>query len=74
LGAARLRLNDDEIVLDELNTTYSADVGSDYFTREYDRLLPGGSLDAGEVEQWLAQLAVVQKFDDAQLETEPDHL
>jgi hypothetical protein len=30
-----MRINDEEIILDELNTTYSSDVGSDHFTRVY---------------------------------------
>ena len=57
-----LRINDEEIVLDELNTSDAADVGSDHYTREYDRLSSGGSLDAWAVEQWLAKLAEVQRF------------
>jgi hypothetical protein len=68
-----LRINDEGIVLDELNTSYSADVGSDHFTRAYSTLSPDSGLDASAVENWLEKLVEVQGFDDAQLSTERDH-
>jgi hypothetical protein len=68
-----LRINDDEVILDELNTTYSA-FGSDHFTRLYASLGPAGGLDDVGVEEWLAKLEEVQRFDDAQLQVERDHV
>jgi hypothetical protein len=68
------RINDVEIILDELNTTYSSDVGSDHFTRVYASLGPAGGFDDVGVEEWLAKLLEVQQSDDAQLDTERDHV
>jgi hypothetical protein len=67
------RINDEEIILDELNTTYSIDVGSDHCTRGYATLGPSGGFDEVGVEEWLAKLEEVQRFDDAQLSTARDH-
>jgi hypothetical protein len=68
------RINDAEIILDELNTTYSSDAGSDHFTRVYASLGPAGGFDDVGVEEWLAKLLEVQQSDDAQLDTERDHV
>jgi hypothetical protein len=69
-----LRVNNEEIILDELNTTYSSDVGSDHFTRVYASLGPSGGFDSVGVEEWLVKLEEVQSFDDAELSTERDHV
>jgi hypothetical protein len=68
------RINDEMIILDELNTTYSADIGSDHFTRLYASLGQSGGFDDVGIEEWLAKLEEVQQFDDAHLETERDHI
>jgi hypothetical protein len=68
------RINEAEIILDELNTTFSSEVGSDHFTRVYASLGPAGGFDDVGVEEWLAKLEEVQRSDDAQLDTERDHL
>jgi hypothetical protein len=39
---SKTRFNANEIILDELNTTYSSDLGSNHFTRVYASLEPGG--------------------------------
>jgi hypothetical protein len=67
------RINNEEIILDELNTSYSSDTGSDHFTRVYASRGPDRSFDDVGVEEWLA-LEEVQGFDDAQLDTERDHV
>lgn len=71
-----LRINEYEIVLDQLNTSYSSGIGggSDHYTEKYTELSPGGSFDAWEVERWLEKLAEVQRFDDVKLGTERDHV
>lgn len=68
------RINNEEIVLDELNTTYSSDVGSDHFTRDIAALRPDSGFDDVGVEEWLSKLDEVLKFDDAELSTERDHV
>jgi hypothetical protein len=68
------RINDDEIVLDELNTAYSSDLGSDHSTTVYAALRPDAGLDAVGVEAWLGKLEEVKGFDDAQLSVERDHV
>jgi len=67
-----LRVDSDSIVLDELNTTYSSDVGSDHFTVDYSTLSGERAFDSWEVQKWLAKLAEVLSFDDAQLQTYRD--
>lgn len=69
-----LRINEYEVVLDQLNTSYSADVGGDHFTERYDELSPGGRFNAYEVERWLQKLEEVLRFDDVKLITERDHV
>jgi hypothetical protein len=69
-----LRVNNEEITLDELNTTYSSDVGSDHFTTVYASLGPSGGFNSVGIEEWLAKLEEVRTFDDAQLDTERDHV
>ena len=54
------RINEVEIILDELNTTFSSEVGSDHFTRVYAPLGPAGGFDDVGVEEWLAKLKEVQ--------------
>jgi len=63
-----------EITLDELNTTYSSDVGSGHFTTVYASLGPSGGFNSVGIEEWLAKLEEVRSFDDAQLDTERDHV
>jgi len=67
------RINNEHIVLDELNTTYSSDIGSDHFTNVYASLGPDGGFAAVGVEEWLAKLEEVRGFGDTQLSTERDH-
>jgi hypothetical protein len=68
------RINQDELTLDELNTTYSSDFGSDHSTRTYANLNPGGSFDDHAVFEWLERLNEIMNYDDAFLSSEKDHL
>jgi hypothetical protein len=68
------RINDDEIVLDELNTSYSSGVGSDHHTNGYARFQSDGSFDTAGVNDWLDKLEEVQRFDDAELDSERNHV
>jgi hypothetical protein len=69
-----LRINNEEIILDELITSYSSAVGSDNLTNVYASLKPSGGFDAVGVEDWLAKLDEVKGFDGARLDTERDHV
>lgn len=68
------RINADNVMLDELNTTYSSDRGSDHFTRVYAWLRPDGETDTFEFNDWIDKLKEVRSCEDAQLETERDHI
>jgi hypothetical protein len=70
---AGIRINANEIVLDELNTTYSSDSGSDHFTRVYASLKPGGGFEESEIEDWINKLEELQRCDDAKLGVQRDH-
>jgi hypothetical protein len=69
-----LRINEYEIVLDQLNTSYSLGVGGDHFTEKYATLSPGSRFDAHDVERWLEKLAEVLRLDGVKLSTELDHV
>ena len=69
-----IRVNSDEIVLDELNTTYSREVGSDHFTREYARFTVDGGFDGSGLWDWCNQLEEITSFDDCRLSVSRDHV
>jgi hypothetical protein len=69
-----LRINDEEIVLDELHTTYSKDVGGDHFTITHATLTPEGCFNDVGVWTWIDQLREVCSFDDATMEVSRDHV
>ena len=69
-----LRINDEEIVLDELNATYSSDMGSDHHTDGYAVLRPGGGYDEIDVSRWIRLLDEMRSEDGAKLRTERDHV
>jgi hypothetical protein len=68
------RINWEEIILGELNTTYSRAVGSDRYSRAYAELRPGERFDEVGFEDWLTLLEEVLTDDDARLQTERDHI
>jgi hypothetical protein len=65
-----IRVNANEIVLDELHTTYSSDVGSDHFTRFYTSLEPGGGFDEAEIGDWISKLEELCAWEEAGLSVE----
>jgi hypothetical protein len=65
-----IRVNANEIVLDELHTTYSSDVGSDQFTRFYTSLEPGGGFDEAEIGDWISKLEELCAWEEAGLSVE----
>lgn len=69
-----LRINDNEIILDELNTTYSSDVGSDHFTRDFATLRPQGNFNDWGVNEWLDMLKGVLSADETELNVSRNHL
>jgi hypothetical protein len=69
-----LHINDGEIVLDELHTSYSKEVGSDHFTITYAMLHLRGPFDEEGVATWIAQLQEVSAWDDATLTVSRDHV
>jgi hypothetical protein len=69
-----LRINDEEIVLDELHTSYSKEVGSDHFTVTYATLQPRGHFDDEGVAKWIAQLQEASAWDDATFTVSRDNV
>ena len=69
-----LRINSEEMILNELNTTYSSDVGSDSFIVDYVHLLPGSHLNDIDLTRWLDRLTEIKSFDDAKLTVSRDHI
>ena len=65
-----IRVNSDQIVLEELNTTYSSDVGSDHFTKFYASLEPGGGYDEAEIGDWISKLEELCACENAKLSVE----
>ena len=69
-----LRVDGDGLVLDELNTTYSKDVGSGRFTVCYGHQSVSSTLDLIDVHNWLSKLKSVRGYDDAKLAAYRDHV
>jgi hypothetical protein len=69
-----LRINDEEIVLDELHTTYSKEVGSDHFTVGHPTLHPRCHFDEHCVAKWIEQLQDASAWDEATLTVSRDHV
>jgi hypothetical protein len=68
------RVNNEELLFDELKTTWSSDVGSDHSSHTYAHLTRDGRWDSSGFNEWLDRLNEVISLDDARLETERDHL
>ena len=68
------RINCDEIVLDELHTSYTAEIGGDHFTVTYAHLDPQGKFDEDGVQRWLDQFSVILAEEDARLMVSRDHV
>ena len=68
------RVNEEEIVLDELHTRYEKPIGGDHFTKVYAVRGPHGHFNIDQVENWIMQLEEVQACDDAQLEVDREHV
>lgn len=68
------RINDEEIILDELHTTYSSDEGSDHFTVAHARLSPHGRFDESGVNKWLEAFRWMVAQDDVVLLANRDHV
>jgi len=69
-----LRVDGDGLILDELNTTYSKEVGSDHFTVSYGHQSVFSTLDVADVCNWLSKLMSVRECDDVKLAAHRDHL
>jgi len=71
---AVLKISPDQIVLDELNTTYTSERGSDHFTRIYATLERGGGFDCSGITDWISRIEELQGFDDVKLGTMRGHV
>lgn len=65
---------EDGIVLDELVTSYSSDIGSDHSTTAYAHLTGDGGYDAEAVRAWIGLLSDLCAEDDVQIFVNRDHL
>src|SRR3546814_7679349 len=62
------------IVLDELNTSYEAGVGSDRYTVPHAVLRPGEHFDGYAVAQWVEAVDEMRREDGVVLTTQRDHV
>jgi hypothetical protein len=69
--SASIRINANEIILDETNTTNSG-FGSDHFTTVCASLEPGGGFDESGISDWISKIESLLR-DDAKLSVERDH-
>lgn len=69
-----LRINDEELILDELNTSYLSSSGSDRYTVEYVYLTPESHINEVDLTRWLERLTEIQSYDDAKLKVSQDHI
>jgi hypothetical protein len=69
--SASIRINANEIILDETNTTNSG-FGSDQFTTVCASLEPGGGFDESGISDWMSKIESLVR-DDAKLIVERDH-
>lgn len=69
-----VRVDGGGLTLEELNTTYSKDVGSDRFTVNYGSQSAASSLDLIDVQNWISKLKSVKGWDDARLAAYRDHV
>jgi hypothetical protein len=67
-----IRIDGDETILDETNTTFSSDSGSDHNTIVCASLEPGGGFDESAVGDWISKVEAL-RTDDAKLSVERDH-
>ena len=66
----RLGLSPDAIILDKLNTTYTAEMGLDRHTTSYAVLKPSGGFDDAGVGAWLAELNELRRWSTAEIHSE----
>ena len=66
----RLGLSPDAIVLDKLNTTYSAEMGHDRHTTSYAVLKSSGGFDDAGVLAWLTELNDLRRWSTAEIHSE----
>ena len=71
---ACLRIDWEEIVLDELHTTYESGIGSDRSTTNHATLRPTGRFDATGAQRWIELLNELRSDEDSKLSTERDHV
>lgn len=69
-----IRVNEEEIVLDRMITTYSREVGSDHETETIARLIPGESFDGEAMEDWLEMIEELLLDPESALSASRDHL
>lgn len=69
-----IRVNEEEIVLDRMVTTYSREVGSDHETEVIARLIRGESFDNEATEDWLEMLENLLVDPEAVLSASRDHI
>jgi hypothetical protein len=70
---ASIRINAGEIILDEMNTTYSSGSGSDHYTTVCASLEPGGGFDESGIADWISKVDSLRSDDDVKLVVERDH-
>ena len=68
-----LRVNDEEVRLSQMTTTWDKQIGSDHTGLDHAVMTPAGGFDAYGAEQWLDQFAAIKSSDGVILSTSRDH-
>jgi hypothetical protein len=69
-----LRVNDEEVRLSRMNTTWDIQLGSDRFTQDCAILTPEGAFYPCDGARWLQEYAAIRSRDDATLSTSREHV
>jgi hypothetical protein len=69
-----VRINEDEIRLDQTQSIWTRETGSDHATQVFAVLTPKGDFKKGGVAAWMDELSRLSSFDDAKITTSRDHL
>jgi hypothetical protein len=71
---ASIRINAREIILDQMDSTYSAGFGSDHYTTACASLEPEGVFDESGVAEWISRVDWLRSEEGATLTVERDHI
>ena len=69
-----LRINEQELILDKLTTTYSKSIGSDWSSKVYLNVNSGAKDFSIAIQEWMSDVLEIVTFDDTFLSCSRDHV